>query len=171
MIFLMSQWWNSALVGVIIGGLIVTITQFVIHWLAARGKSQERWFVLRGSSRVLRDDMRAVEARIAIALPDGKWWSDEELAPPLHRSSDVRALSAAISNPLRWGKIATSRRVLIRIEARRAAGREFDARWLAASFWQLEEARVISARDIERFSLKRIEWAPRLKEMFPDLGP
>lgn len=163
----MSVWWNTAIFGVIVGGLIVTATQMVLHILANRTASSSHEAVLRGASRALRDDLRAIEARMAIAIRDGEWWGDEDSVPPLHTPEDVRHIAAAVTDPKCWGHVAIARRTALRIEAHRKAGREFLPLRLAKEFWTLEKGREILALDIEGLTLDEIEWAKEVRKVYP----
>jgi hypothetical protein len=164
----MNEWWNTAIFGVITGGLIVTMTQLVLHVLSNRDASGKHQAVLRGASRALRDDLRAIEARIAIAIRDDCWWGDEDSVPPLHTADDIRHIAAAISDPTRWGHVAIARRTVLRLEARRKSGYQFNPDRLGKEFWTMEKAREILAQDIEGFPLKRIEWAKGVEAVYPE---
>lgn len=164
----MNDWWDTAIFGVIVGGVIVTATQLLLHVLANRTASSKHQVVLRGASRALRDDLRAVEARVAIAIRDGnQWWGDEDSVPPLHTSEDIRHIAAAITDPKCWGAVAIARRTALRIEARRKAGRVFNPERLAEEFWTLEKGREILAQDIESLTLDEIEWAKEVQKVYP----
>lgn len=156
-------WWTLA--GVILGGLIATVTQLILHRYAVAAAERDKSESQRAASRMLRDDMRSTEARIYFALKDKVWWRDEDIAPLLHTGEDLRAVAAHIRNPVRWGDVATARRTMLRIDNRRRAGRPLDRAWLIRSFQDLEAARTILARDVEGFTLKPIQWAADVDKM------
>ena len=105
---------------------------------------------------------------MAIAIRDGHWWGNEDSVPPLHTGDDVRRIASAITDPSRWGSIAIGRRTVLRVEARRAAGKPFDPDSLGREFWIIERARAMLAKDIEGFVLDRIEWAKTVEIVYPE---
>ena len=147
----------------------MTGTQLLLHVLANRTASSKHQAILHGASRALRDDLRAIEARVAIAIRDGQWWGDEDSVAPLHTAEDVRQIAAAIKNPKQWGHVAIARRTALRIEARRKAGVNFNPDRLGREFWTLEKGRVILAQDVEGFTIERIEWAAGVEKSYPQL--
>lgn len=140
-------------------------------WLTSRAQSEREEANsarrLRGSARLIRDDIRTWQDVYHRAMKTKKWWSEAESIPRLSTRSDLRRIAEDKDDFEDWASVPFAIRLHEALEQRRTRGKRFDVQQVARAMKVAEVARQ-SLANVDGRQFKSHEGIPLTLHIRPD---